>query len=79
VPTFHIAEPGCLVSEDEIRHRPVPPTSSKNPVPEALASGWLPQGPLAVGLTAGASTPNNIIGEVVERLTALAASAAAGA
>jgi 4-hydroxy-3-methylbut-2-enyl diphosphate reductase len=79
VPTFHIAEPGCLVSEGEIRHRPVPPTSSKNPVPEALTSGWLPQGPLVVGLTAGASTPNNIIGQVVERLTALAASAAARA
>jgi 4-hydroxy-3-methylbut-2-enyl diphosphate reductase len=32
-------------------------------------SDWLPsQGPLSVGLTAGASTPNNIVGQVVDRL-----------
>ena len=28
-------------------------------------------GPAVVGLTAGASTPNNVVGEVVERLLAL--------
>ena len=29
---------------------------------------WLPAtGPLAVGLTAGASTPNNIVGQVIRR------------
>jgi 4-hydroxy-3-methylbut-2-en-1-yl diphosphate reductase len=69
VPTFHIAEPDCLVSPHEIRHRPVGP-----PVPgatqELTSPGWLPGGPISVGLTAGASTPNNIIGEVVERLAA---------
>jgi 4-hydroxy-3-methylbut-2-enyl diphosphate reductase IspH len=31
---------------------------------------------VAVGLTAGASTPNNIVGEVVERLQALTGAAA---
>jgi len=33
--------------------------------------GWLPDGPLTVGLTAGASTPNNVVGNVVERILAL--------
>ena len=33
---------------------------------------WLPDGPVTVGLTAGASTPNNIVGQVVARLEALA-------
>ena len=38
--------------------------------------GWLPRlGPLIVGLTAGASTPNNIVGQVIERLGRFAASA----
>ena len=30
---------------------------------------WLPRtGQLTVGLTAGASTPNNIVGQAIERL-----------
>ncbi len=70
VPTFHIAEPGCLVSADEIRHRPVtPPGAPRQKVSETTATGWLPATrPARIGLTAGASTPNNIIGEVVQRL-----------
>jgi 4-hydroxy-3-methylbut-2-en-1-yl diphosphate reductase len=32
------------------------------------AEDWLPAGPITVGLTAGASTPNVRIGEAVERL-----------
>lgn len=74
VPTFHIAEPDCLVSPDRIRHRPVPGTTAaggsiKGPVAEIESTAWLPPtGRLRVGLTAGASTPNSIIGTVVERL-----------
>jgi 4-hydroxy-3-methylbut-2-enyl diphosphate reductase len=33
--------------------------------------GFLPEGPARVGLTAGASTPNNVVGEVVTRLLTL--------
>ncbi len=67
VPTYHIAEPACLVSPDEIRHRPIGLPSTTQ-VPEATSAGWLPTGRLRVGLTAGASTPNNAVGQVVERL-----------
>ena len=35
------------------------------------AADWLPAGPLTVGLTAGASTPNNKIGEVVAAVARL--------
>jgi 4-hydroxy-3-methylbut-2-enyl diphosphate reductase IspH len=39
-----------------------------------VATGWLPaSGDIAVGLTAGASTPNNIVGQVIERLSGFAA------
>jgi 4-hydroxy-3-methylbut-2-enyl diphosphate reductase len=68
--TYHIANPACLVSAEEIRFRPVGQPSTGT-VSESVGRDWLPAGPTAVGLTAGASTPNNIIGEVIERLEAL--------
>jgi 4-hydroxy-3-methylbut-2-enyl diphosphate reductase len=73
VPTYHIADPDCLISPDEVRHRPVgAPSTTMSP--EAVTTGWLPSsGSLAVGLTAGASTPNNIVGQVIERIDRFAA------
>jgi 4-hydroxy-3-methylbut-2-enyl diphosphate reductase len=37
---------------------------------EVSEADWLPGGPLVVGVTAGASTPNNKVGEVIERIFA---------
>jgi 4-hydroxy-3-methylbut-2-enyl diphosphate reductase len=70
VPTYHIAETGCLVSGSEIRHRPIGVPSTQT-VPETRTSGWLPEGRVAIGLTAGASTPNSVVGEIIERLETL--------
>jgi 4-hydroxy-3-methylbut-2-enyl diphosphate reductase len=67
VQTYHITDPECLVSATEIRHRPIGPPSTARPR-EVLSRNWLPQGTLRVGLTAGASTPNNIVGQVIEIL-----------
>ena len=67
VPTYHVAEPDGLISRDEIRHRSVEERR------ELVASGWLPlEGPLTVGLTSGASTPDNLVEAVVRRLEAFA-------
>jgi len=71
VPTFHIADAECLVSAAEVRHRPVGAPSTAV-VEESISVSWLPAGPVSIGLTAGASTPNNIVGQVIERLEALA-------
>jgi 4-hydroxy-3-methylbut-2-enyl diphosphate reductase len=69
VPTYHIAQTDALLSAAQIRHRPVtPPGSAGGKAAEAVSTGWLPEGLVTIGLTAGASTPNNIIGEVIERL-----------
>jgi 4-hydroxy-3-methylbut-2-enyl diphosphate reductase len=66
-PTYHIADDACLESPAEIRHRPVGSTT------EVTRAGWLPSsGPLRVGLTAGASTPDNLVGAVILRLATLA-------
>jgi len=68
VRTFHIADPNCLVSADRVRHRPVGPPSTAPPS-EVVTENWLPtEGRVTVGLTAGASTPNNIVGQVIETL-----------
>ena len=62
-PTFHIADSECLVAADTIRHRPV---GSKS---EIVSHAWLPPtGSITLGLTSGASTPDNLVGAVVARL-----------
>jgi 4-hydroxy-3-methylbut-2-enyl diphosphate reductase len=66
LPTFHIASPEALVSAEEIHHKPA---QSKQ---EVTTMGWMPAGKLAVGLTSGASTPDNLVEAVIRRLAALA-------
>ncbi|MEP6919325.1 MAG: 4-hydroxy-3-methylbut-2-enyl diphosphate reductase, partial [Acidobacteriota bacterium] len=54
VPTYHIAEPECMISADEVRHRPVGAPSTTVGI-EDVTRGWLPRsGPVVIGLTAGA-------------------------
>jgi 4-hydroxy-3-methylbut-2-enyl diphosphate reductase len=65
LPTFHIRGPEGLVNT-AIRHRPVGVHSE-----ETSVERWLPEGKVTVGLTAGASTPNNVVGEVVDKILAL--------
>ncbi|MEP7119241.1 MAG: 4-hydroxy-3-methylbut-2-enyl diphosphate reductase [Acidobacteriota bacterium] len=67
VPTYHIADPAGLLSRYEIRHRDV---TTKQDV---VAQNWLPAGPVAIGLTSGASTPDNLVEAVVQALTAFTA------
>ena len=79
VPTYHISDVDGLRSPTDIRFRPVealsaPSSAGPGHVEETVATGWLPaRGRVTVGLTAGASTPNNIIGQVVQRLEHLTA------
>jgi len=73
LPTYHVADVKSLRSPTEIHHRPVDAPLSNLAKPrsqqEITATDWLPAtGAVAVGLTAGASTPNNVIGQVVQRL-----------
>ncbi|HKV72355.1 MAG TPA: 4-hydroxy-3-methylbut-2-enyl diphosphate reductase [Gemmatimonadales bacterium] len=65
VPTYHIEDAGGIDPETgTIRFRPV------GAKVEEAKRDWLPAGALVVGVTAGASTPNNKIGETIERVAA---------
>jgi 4-hydroxy-3-methylbut-2-en-1-yl diphosphate reductase len=67
VPTFHIAEPAGLVSPSEIRHKPVDGNG------ERISRAWLPMsGRVSIGLTSGASTPDNLVDTAIRRLDAFA-------
>lgn len=68
VSTYHIADPDEIdVAANRVRYRAIGPHHE-----ERERDAWLPtQGPLRVGITAGASTPNNKIGEAVARIFAI--------
>ena len=61
-PAYHIDEADCILSAREIRHKPV---GSAVPV---ISRDWLPPGPVTIGITAGASTPNRVIGDAMQRI-----------
>lgn len=63
--TFHIQDASCIdVEAGAIHHK-----AELDPhAPELAEDDWLPEGPVQLGITAGASTPNNKIGEAVLRI-----------
>ena len=63
--SYHIASGDCIEG-DVIRHKPAgTPLDASEEIEEG---GWLPDGPIRIGLTAGASTPNSQIGLAVGRI-----------
>jgi 4-hydroxy-3-methylbut-2-enyl diphosphate reductase len=63
--SYHIASGDCIQG-DVILHKPAgTPLNAREEVEER---GWLPDGPVRIGLTAGASTPNSQIGLAIRRI-----------
>lgn len=66
--TFHVEDAGCIdVERGTIRHKP----ETDPYAAEVEEATWLPEGPFELGITAGASTPNNKIGEALLRVLAI--------
>ena len=65
-PSYHIDDSRCIISRTEIRHRPAGMKS------EVVTENWLKEGDIQIGLTAGASTPDRVVGEVIDRIASVA-------
>jgi 4-hydroxy-3-methylbut-2-enyl diphosphate reductase len=62
LPTFFVKNAAMMVSENLIRHY------SLEEQREVETTHWLPPGKITVGITAGASCPNNLIEDAIKRL-----------
>lgn len=73
LPTWFIRNADCMVSASEIRHFDIHAKT------ESLGRDWLPEKELlTVGITAGASCPNNLIEDTIRRLLELRGEAVPG-
>lgn len=61
-PAYHIDRAECILSADKILHKPA---GQKK---EVATQNWLKEGKLDIGVTAGASTPNQVVGEALKRV-----------
>lgn len=61
-PSYHIDRAECLLSDKAIRHKPCGASA------EIETLNWMKSGPLSIGITAGASTPNQIMGDSIEKV-----------
>jgi 4-hydroxy-3-methylbut-2-enyl diphosphate reductase len=59
---YHIEDADCIISDTNIRHKAAGQEQILH------SSGWLPVKSLTIAITAGASTPNTKIGEVIEKI-----------
>lgn len=64
-PSFHINDSSEIISRDEIRHQPAFKRET------IVTQGWLKKGKIKIGITAGASTPNRVMEDVIKRLLEL--------
>jgi 4-hydroxy-3-methylbut-2-enyl diphosphate reductase len=62
LPTYFVLNASRLVSAEEIKHYDL------HEKREVIAHDWLPRGRAVIGITAGASCPNNLIEETLLRL-----------
>lgn len=71
VAAYHIDSAQCIISANQIRHLP------ENGSAPITSENWFPKGKVNVGITAGASTPNQVVADVIEKLFSLSSEVSA--
>lgn len=61
IPSYHIDSVQRIGPGNRVEHKPLHRDLE-------LAEPWLPAGPIVVGITSGASTPDKVVADVVERI-----------
>jgi len=69
IPSYHIDSGDRIdVRRNRVEHKPLGRDLE-------VTENWLPDGKIVVGITSGASTPDKVVEEVIEKLFALKAAA----
>lgn len=69
IPSYHIDSADRIGPNNRVEHKPL----SKN---LEIKENWLPDGPIVVGITSGASTPDKVVEDVLEKIFAIKAATA---
>ena len=64
IPSFHIDSGDRIGPGNRVEHKPLDDDL-------VVTEQWLPDGPLSVGVTSGASTPDKVVATVIEKIFAL--------
>ncbi|MCT7986200.1 4-hydroxy-3-methylbut-2-enyl diphosphate reductase [Laspinema sp. A4] len=63
IPSYHIDSASRILPGNRIEHKPLHQELE-------IAENWLPPGPLVIGVTSGASTPDKVVEEAIEKIFA---------
>ncbi len=66
IPSYHIDSVERVLSAQEIEHKPLGKAVERS-------QNWLPPGEITVGVTSGASTPDKVVEDIIEKLFELKA------
>jgi 4-hydroxy-3-methylbut-2-enyl diphosphate reductase len=61
IPSYHIDSAERIIAGDRLEHKPLGRDLE-------VAEKWLPDGPIVVGITSGASTPDKVVEDVIEKI-----------
>ena len=61
IPSYHIDSEKRILPGNKIQHKPLEKDLE-------IQENWLPDGPIVVGVTSGASTPDKVVEAVIERI-----------
>ena len=70
IPSYHIDSAERISLENRVEHKPLGRDLE-------VCENWLPAGPIVVGVTSGASTPDRVVAAAIEKIFAIKASAVA--